>query len=113
MTPQIGPGTNPSGELEENASERREALRAGPWFMQQCREYAMETKFNLPVGTRIRFIKHLTEPACGDHPAREFARIGDLGEITGHDTKEGYWVKRDVWPSPFGASPDEFEVVPK
>lgn len=73
----------------------------------------METAkiYPLPVGTRIRFTKTLTEPACGDHPAFIYARKGELGEITGHGTREGYWAKWDRWPHPFGLSPAEFEPV--
>lgn len=65
----------------------------------------------LPVGTRIRFVKDLDEGPNEEHPAITYALRGELGEITGHGTKEGYWVKRDSWPAPFGASADEFEVV--
>lgn len=57
----------------------------------------------LPVGTRIKFLKDLTEDACGDHPMFIYAEKGELGEVTGHGTKEGYWVKRDIWDTPFGA----------
>ena len=66
----------------------------------------------LPVGTRIRFLHDLTEDACGDHPCLLYARRGGLGTITGHGTSEGYWVKWDDWPNAFGASADEFEVLP-
>lgn len=69
-----------------------------------------ETKLH-PVGTRIRFTKELATGATGDHPALSYASKGDLGEVTGHGCREGYWVKTDNWPTPFGASEDEFEVV--
>lgn len=59
----------------------------------------------LPIGTRIRFTKTL------DHPDIVLAYRGDTGEITGHGTPEGYWVKADGWPAPFGASRDEFEPL--
>jgi hypothetical protein len=65
----------------------------------------------IAVGTRIRFTKTLTEPASGDHPALLYAKAGQTGEITGHGCREGYWVKTDDWPNPFGAAPDEFEVL--
>lgn len=71
----------------------------------------MTEEMNLPVGTRIRFTKNLTEPAGDEHPGRLYAEKGSLGEITGHGTREGYWVKWDHWPHPFGASRDEFELV--
>lgn len=65
----------------------------------------------LPTGTRIRFTKELTDSACEDHPNLLYARAGELGEITGHGCREGYWVKTDNWPTPFGAAPHEFEVM--
>lgn len=65
----------------------------------------------LPVGTRIRFTQELISPACGDHPELVYAYRGELGQVTGHGTKEGYWVKSDQWPHSFGASPEEIEVV--
>ena len=65
----------------------------------------------LPVGTRIRFTRTLTGEATGDHPAFLYAEKGDGGEITGHGTPEGYWVKWDRWPHAFGASRDEFEPL--
>lgn len=64
----------------------------------------------LPVGTRIRFTKTLSDGPCEDHPGQLYARAGDVGEITDHGCPEGYWVKRDVWPHAFGASRDEFEL---
>lgn len=65
----------------------------------------------LPIGTRIRFAKRLDCGPTEDHPGFLFAERGELGEITGHGTKEGYWVKANHCPAPFGASADEFEVV--
>lgn len=67
----------------------------------------------LPIGTRIRFTKRLDCEATGDHPAFLYASVGELGEITGHGTPEGYWAKTDHWPNPFGVSRDEFEPVLK
>ena len=63
------------------------------------------------VGTRIRFLKTLEEGPSEDSPARQYAARGELGTISGHGTREGYWVKTDSWPTPFGASDDEFEVI--
>ncbi len=65
----------------------------------------------LPVGTRIQFTQTLREGPSEDHPALLYASYGELGEITGHGTKEGYWVKADHWPHPFGASRNEFKPV--
>lgn len=65
----------------------------------------------LPVGTPVRFTKDLTALACDDHPALLYARVGEIGEITGHGCREGYWVKTDNWPTPFGAAQHEFEVM--
>lgn len=67
----------------------------------------------LPVGTRIKFTKTLACGPTGDHPALLFANEGDAGEIVRHNdvNHEGYMVKVDWWPHPFGASPDEFELL--
>ncbi len=67
----------------------------------------------LPTGTRIRFTRTLEADATEDHPPIVYAYEGELGQITGHGTKEGYWVKTDNWPNSFGAGPGEFEVVEK
>jgi hypothetical protein len=63
------------------------------------------------VGTRIRFLKTLEEGPGESSPGRQYAARGELGTITGHGTREGYWAKADSWPTPFGASDDEFEVI--
>lgn len=63
------------------------------------------------IGTRIRFKKPLTASANEDHQDIIYAEKGETGEITGYGTKEGYWVKTDNWPHPFGASDDEFETI--
>lgn len=65
----------------------------------------------IPIGTRIRFTRTLTEGPNEDHPAILFAQAGELGSITGHGCTEGYWAKTDDWTAPFGLSPDEFEVI--
>lgn len=65
----------------------------------------------LPIGTRIRFTKTLTSGPDEYSPGNLYANEGDGGEITGHDVREGYWVKWDKWPHPFSASRDEFEPV--
>jgi len=57
----------------------------------------------LEIGTRIIFVKLLDSPATGDHPELVYAYKGDEGEVTGYNNFEGYWVKRDKWPAPFGA----------
>lgn len=64
------------------------------------------------AGTRITFSRSLSAPATGDHPALEYARAGEHGQITGYNDFEGYWVKTDTWPHPFGAQRDEFSVIP-
>lgn len=68
----------------------------------------------LPVGTRIRFLRELWEPASGDSPATLYAASGDTGVVTGHGCKEGHWVKWDQWEkAAFGARLGvDFEVVP-
>lgn len=57
----------------------------------------------LPIGTRIRFIKDLREPATGDHPEFIYAEKDSLGVVTGHCEREGHMVTWDSWPTPFGA----------
>jgi hypothetical protein len=70
-----------------------------------------EPAAQLPIGTRIRFTQTLECDANEDHPAFTYAIKGDLGEITGHGCREGYWVKWEHWPTPFGASREEFEPL--
>jgi 8-oxo-dGTP diphosphatase len=65
----------------------------------------------LAAGTRIRFRETLDAPASGDHPPLLYANAGEEGEIVGHGTLEGYWVKADGWPEKFGASVKEFIVL--
>ena len=64
-----------------------------------------------PIGTRIRFVMTLDCGPTGDHPALLYASKGELGTITGHGTKEGYWVTADSWPHAFGASENEVEAI--
>lgn len=66
-----------------------------------------------PIGCRIRFRKTLDASPNEDHPAIVYARIGEKGEITGYDAREGYMVKADAWPHSFGDAPDEFEALAK
>lgn len=70
-----------------------------------------KTAERLPVGTRIRFTRTLDDPANEEHPHLVYAEKGETGEIVQGDRPayEGYWVKVDHWPHPFGASRDEFE----
>ena len=71
-----------------------------------------EPRDPLGVGTRIRFRKLLDAPANEDHPEIIYAVKGEMGTITGHGTREGYWVKSDAWASAsFGASLDDFELA--
>ena len=65
----------------------------------------------VPIGSRIRFLKELTEGPCGDHPALLYAKEGELGSVVSYRCSEGYWVKTDGWPNSFGAYRTEFEVV--
>lgn len=58
----------------------------------------------LPVGTRIKFIKSLYGHFAGEYPDCVYAEKGDLGIVTGHGCIEGHWVKWDKWMSAsFGA----------
>ena len=75
----------------------------------------------VPVGTRIKFVKTLTEQASGDHPKLIYAEAGDLGYVVGYNDFEGYMVSWDKWPQPFGSliskewvvdsDPDDLEGV--
>lgn len=65
----------------------------------------------LPIGTRIRFLRTLDAPANDETPAQIYAYQYELGTVTGHGSREGYWVKTDRWPTPFGASDQEFEAI--
>lgn len=69
----------------------------------------------IPVGTRIRFLKTLEEGPNEDHPGRTYAVKGDYGMITGHGCSEGFMVKWDGWlTADFGAKlGEEFELAPK
>ena len=66
----------------------------------------------LKIGTKIRFIRTLTSPPTGDHPACEYAHHDETGEITEiGNCWEGYWVKTDTWPNAFGCEKKDFEVI--
>ena len=65
----------------------------------------------LPVGTRIVFNQTI-EIGPDDHqPLTVIARKGDSGEVTGHNSKEGFMVQTDIHKQPFGARPTEFTAV--
>ena len=57
----------------------------------------------LEIGTKIKFTKDLYSSASGDCPAFDYARKGQLGEVTGHNCHEGHMVKTDDWEASFGA----------
>jgi hypothetical protein len=62
------------------------------------------TQEPLPIGTRIKFIKTLESGPDEFSPGNLYAVKGDGGTVTGHGTREGYWVKWDKWPkAAFGA----------
>lgn len=65
----------------------------------------------IPIGTRIQFVKTLDSGPDDYSPGDLYAVKGDLGRITGHGTREGYWVTWDEWPAAFGASDEEFKIV--
>ena len=71
----------------------------------------MNTDTAIPVGTRIKFTKTLTESANEDHPDIIYARKDELGTVVGNGCSEGYWVTWDAWPHKFGASVNEFEIL--
>jgi len=64
------------------------------------------------IGTRIRFLKALTAPANEDHPYLIYAEKGELGTVVSYGCKEGCWVVAERCVHPFGASEEEFEVLP-
>lgn len=68
-------------------------------------------RVGLPVGTRIRFTRTLSEGPSEEHPGRLYATKGEMGWVTGHGAREGYWVKTDSWPAWFGASSQEIEAI--
>jgi hypothetical protein len=66
----------------------------------------------IPIGTKIKFLKDLTERANEDHPDIIFAEKDDTGEIISYDAWEGYLVKWDKWDAPFGAQLNiDFEIL--
>lgn len=66
----------------------------------------------ISVGTKIRFTRTLTSAANEEHPALEYAHHGETGEITEvGGCWEGYWVKTDGWPNPFGCENKDFEIL--
>jgi hypothetical protein len=59
---------------------------------------------SLPVGTLIRFLRTIEAGPDEDRPGRTYALRGQYGAVTGHDCKEGHWVRWEAWPSAaFGA----------
>jgi hypothetical protein len=60
-------------------------------------------KVNLPIGTRIIFIKTLDSGPDEFSPGNLYAEKGDYGEVTGHGCPEVHWVKWDKWEASFGA----------
>ena len=83
-----------------------------PAEAQAATPLAVEWNGGLGIGTRIRFIKTITTPATGDHPALLYAMKDEGGTIIGHDCIEGFQVRADNWHQWFGANRDEFEVTP-
>jgi hypothetical protein len=57
----------------------------------------------LPIGTRIRFLRTLVSGPDEFGPGNLYAKKGDGGVVTGHNCPEGHWVKWDGWPHAFGA----------
>lgn len=68
----------------------------------------------LPVGTKIKFTREITQPACGDHPTLLYAYEGDAGTIEGHNDDplcHTYRVKTDNHPGEFWVYPNEIAEV--
>lgn len=83
-----------------------------PQTAQDATPLAVCLNAGLGVGSRIRFVRTLTQPPSGDHPTLLYAYAGEMGTIVGHDCMEGYQVKTDNWHQWFGAHRDEFEPAP-
>lgn len=69
----------------------------------------------LPVGTRIKFVKELSSGPDEYSAGNLYAKKDSLGVVTGHSKFEGHWVLWDEWKSAsFGASyGNEFIEAPK
>ena len=66
----------------------------------------------MKVGDKIRFTKTLDCGPTGDRPAMLYASKGETGEIVKvGGCREGFWVKTDSWPEPFGADDTEFVKI--
>jgi len=69
----------------------------------------------LPIGTRIKFKREITEDATGDHPKFLLAERYELGTIARvHDSGDfAYSVIADHWPgATFLANREDFEPEP-
>ena len=84
----MGPDVENYGEVKQSAKVSR---------------VGVDSLVRLPVGTRIRFTRTLEMGPTEDSPACLFANKDEKGEVTGHGCWEGHYVKRDAWPTPFGA----------
>jgi hypothetical protein len=64
-----------------------------------------------PIGTKVKFPRNVESPSNEEHPHLIYAWAGETGEVVGHNDweYEGYLVKSDNSPHPFGISPNEFE----
>lgn len=63
-----------------------------------------ESKEQLPIGTRIQFIKELSCGPTEETPGFLYATKYSFGTVTGHDCWEGHMVLWDGWKSAsFGA----------
>ena len=65
----------------------------------------------IPVGTRIKFVKELSCPPSGDHPAFLYATKDGTGVVYEHGGWEGHMVKWDRWDAEFGAIYGEEFVI--
>tara|TARA_R110000851_G_scaffold309738_1_gene469296 strand:+ start:53 stop:283 length:231 start_codon:yes stop_codon:yes gene_type:complete len=57
----------------------------------------------LEIGTKIKFTRNLYSSASADCPEFDYAIKEQLGEVTGHDCREGHMVKTDDREASFGA----------
>jgi len=58
----------------------------------------------LKIGTRIKFVRELSDGPSEESPGNLYAYKNEEGEIISiGECWEGFMVKRDSWPAPFGA----------
>jgi hypothetical protein len=82
----------------------------GPYFRTMAQQEAREEERlrqsvagpqtpRVPIGTRIRFVQDVEEPEDEESPLQVFARKGQFGKVTGHNSwKSGHYVETEKAP---------------